>query len=289
MNARFSEQRSAAIRAGLVAEAARQQRQRPHGWRAVGLLMVGVLAGAGAASAAFAAGGGAPVPHPAATSTTTSSGAFIPAPPGVVPGTPVISLLGAAKSLLVEHRATLDVSKRPEGATHVRVAVTCLTAGTTTFGTDAGGNNPSIECEAVDPEAAYNVAWQDFELGKSVDKLYFTASDGATASVSVQFINRVPTRLGVNARGQTYGVLDAPEGHPDLVWTAGRDSNGQDVSGYCLRADLDAFSPDHPGQPTSPAEAVRLQEERDRKYPNGWDIPLYESDGETQIGTFHRG
>ena len=32
-----------------------------------------------------------------------------------------------------------------------------------------------------------------------------------------------------------------------------------------------------------------LQAERDQKYPNGWDFPLYESDGETQIGTFHIG
>jgi len=84
-------------------------------------------------------------------------------------------------------------------------------------------------------------------------------------------------------------VEDAQVAKPDLVWTAGKDSTGQDVSGYGLRTDLDAFSPDHPAQPTSPAEAVRLQEERDRKYPNGWDVPLYESDGETQIGTFHIG
>ena len=31
------------------------------------------------------------------------------------------------------------------------------------------------------------------------------------------------------------------------------------------------------------------QEERDKKYPNGWDIPVFESDGATQIGTFHVG
>lgn len=34
---------------------------------------------------------------------------------------------------------------------------------------------------------------------------------------------------------------------------------------------------------------VKLQNERDQKYPNGWDIPVYESDGTTQIGTFHIG
>jgi len=289
MNAEFSEQRSAAIRAGLVAEAATQQRQRPHWWRAVGLLTVGVLAGAGATSAAFAAGGVAPIAHPAATSTATSNDGLIPAPPGVVPGTPIISLLGAPKSLLVDHKASLDISAGPEAATHVRVTITCLTAGTATFGTDAGGNNSSIECDQADLATTHNLAWQDFEIGNGADRMYFTTSDAAKASVSVQFLNQVPTRLGVNANGQTYGAMEAPEGQPDLVWMTGRDSNGQDVNGYGRSIDLDAFSPDHPDQPTSPAEAVRLQAERDQNYPHGWDAPLYKSDGETQIGTFHVG
>jgi len=39
----------------------------------------------------------------------------------------------------------------------------------------------------------------------------------------------------------------------------------------------------------NPDEAVRLQAERDARYPNGWDIPVYESDGTTEIGTFYIG
>lgn len=289
MNAEFSERRSEVIRAGLVAEASARQRQRPHWWRAVGLLTVGILAGAGAASAAFAAGGGAPTAHPAAPPTTAGNDLLPAAPPGVVPGTPIVSLLGSPKNLVVEHAASLDVSTGPNAATHVRVTVTCLTTGTTTFGTDAGGNNPSIECDRTDPAAAHNVAWQDFEITDGVEKLYFTTSGTSRAAVSVQFLNQVPTRLGVNAKGQTYGAMNAPQGQPDLVWISGTDANGQDIIGYGRSVDLAAFSPDHPAQPTSPAEAVRLQAERDQKYPHGWDIPLYESDGETQIGTFHVG
>jgi hypothetical protein len=34
---------------------------------------------------------------------------------------------------------------------------------------------------------------------------------------------------------------------------------------------------------------VRLQAERDQKYPDGWDVPVYESDGVTRIGSFHVG
>jgi hypothetical protein len=289
MNAEFSEQRSAAIRAGLVAEAAAQQRQRPHWWRAAGLLTVGVLAGAGATSAAFAAGGVAPIAHPVATSTATNSDGLIPAPPGVVPGTPIISLLGSPRSLVVDHSSSMDVSTGPEAATHVRVTATCLTAGTTTFGTDARGNNSSLHCTEADLAGSRSPSWQDFEISGSGGRLYFTTSEAAKAAVSIQFVNQVPTRFGVNANGETYGAINDTEGQPDLVWMSGTDNTGQSIVGYGRSADLDAFSPDHPGQPTNPAEAVRLQAERDQKYPNGWDFPLYESDGETQVGTFHIG
>ncbi|MCC6497018.1 MAG: hypothetical protein IT193_12270 [Propionibacteriaceae bacterium] len=289
MNAGFSEQRSTAIRAGLVAEVAAPRRQRPHWWRAVGLLTVGVLAGAGATSAAFAAGGVAPIAHPAATPTASTSDGLITAPPGVVPGTPIISLLGSPRSLVVDGSSSMDVSTGPEAATHVRVTVTCLTAGTTTFGTDAGGNNASFNCEEADLADSHGPSWQDFEITSSRGRLYFTTSEAAKAAVSVQFVNQVPTRFGVNANGETFGAINDIQGQPDLVWMSGTDNTGQNIVGYGRSADLDAFSPDHPGQPTNPAEAVRLQAERDQKYPNGWDFPLYESDGETQIGTFHIG
>lgn len=290
MNAEFSEQRSAAIRAALVAKVAAQRRQRPNWWRAVGLVMVGALAGAGATSAAFAAGGGvAPIAHPAATSTATNIEGPIPAPAGVVPGTPIISLLGSPRSLVVDHSTSMDVSTGPEAATHVRVTVTCLTAGTTTFGIDAGGNNSSLHCNEADLADSHGPAWQDFEIPDSGGRLYFTTSKAAKAAVSVQFVNQVPTMFGVNANGETYGAISDTQGRPDLVWMSGTDNAGRSIVGYGRSADLDAFSPDHPGQPTSPAEAVRWQAERDQKYPHGWDFPLYESDGVTQIGTFHIG
>ena len=137
--------------------------------------------------------------------------------------------------------------------------------------------------------ATRNPSWQDFGISGSRGRLYFTTSRAAKAAVSVQFVNQVPTRFGVNAKGETYGAISDTQGQPDLVAVTGRDSNGQDVNGYGRSVDLDAFSPDHPDQPTSPTEAVRLQAERDQKYPNGWDVPVYMSDGETQIGTFHIG
>jgi hypothetical protein len=284
----FSEERSAAIRTALVAEVTATPRARPRWWRAVGLVAAGALVGAGAATAAFAAGTGAPATPPAPSPTASGTDGLFPAPPGVEPGSPIVSMLGSPTHLVVTKATSLDIRDRPEAATHARITITCLAAGRVSFGTDPGGNNSSVGCSAADlaPRAT---GWQDFEITEAVDTLYFDTSRGGSASVSVQFLNQVPTRFGVNARGQTYGVAEAPQGEPDLVWVSGVDANGNGVLGYALSSDLHAFAPDHPAEPTSPAEAVRLQAERDQKYPDGWDVPVYESDGVTRIGSFHVG
>ena len=69
----------------------------------------------------------------------------------------------------------------------------------------------------------------------------------------------------------------------------GDNPNGTHVEAYARTSDLNAMSPEHPGEPTSPAQALEWQDERGNKYPNGWDVPAYESDGTTQVGTFHIG
>jgi hypothetical protein len=106
--------------------------------------------------------------------------------------------------------------------------------------------------------------------------------------VAVQYVNYVQTALGVNARGETYGVA-GPAGEPDLVGVVGLDAAGVAVDGYARATDLNAFGPDWPDVPSNPTEAMEWQAERDRKYPDGWDIPVFESDGETRIGTFRVG
>ena len=82
---------------------------------------------------------------------------------------------------------------------------------------------------------------------------------------------------------------DGTEGMPDLVYVGGMTVDGRAIDGYAKASDLFAFSPDHPRNPANPDEALRWQAEREVKYPNGWDIPVYEKDGVTQIGTFHMG
>ncbi|WP_340028403.1 hypothetical protein MHB71_30570 [Paenibacillus sp. FSL H7-0940] len=82
-----------------------------------------------------------------------------------------------------------------------------------------------------------------------------------------------------NKNGQTYGsniYASSPETEPDLILAMGVDG----TEGYLLKKDMDGE------QPKTPEEAIAIQNSRS---PDGWDIPLYDKDGETVIGVFHVG
>lgn len=283
MNDSFSPARSDAIRDGLIERVESSARTRPGrtspGWiSAASLLVVGLVVG-GTASAV------------AVTSVYSSQGkdtdtaAAVPAPPGVIPGQPIISLLGTPTSIPSSGSATITLPAIPSGATHVRVTVTCLSPGKTSFGFDQGGNNPSLQCSAADLESQTNVAWQDLALPSSTN-FYLSAADDVDTLIGFQYLNHVPTAWGVNARGETFGTVgDGVD--PDLIAAVGVDASGNPVEGYARSADLDAFGPDWPDMPANPEEALEWQRERDAKYPDGWDIPIYASDGVTSLGTMH--
>lgn len=85
---------------------------------------------------------------------------------------------------------------------------------------------------------------------------------------------------GVNANGQTYGILDEYEHSPDLIAVVG--DNGK--AGYVYISEF--FSP----RASCPEEAVAQQKARDKAIADGTyvsrSINVYESDGETIIDTF---
>ena len=287
----FTPERSDAIRANLINHVAEnpQPRRRRALW-AAGFVLAGVLAGAGASAGAFAATGmlTASPAQPSGQPTPAYPDA-VAAPPGVTPGSPIISLLGAPISATVTATAEISLQDRPPAATHARVTITPLTPGSLNFGTDAGGNNPGASWSAQDLSSDWDPTTSyDFPLDDTVHTLYLNPT-GFTGIATVQYITQVPTHLGINAHGQTYGASGSIEGEPDLVSVIVTDPDGTQVPGYVLASDLYVSSPDHPGQPTNPDEALRWQKETQEKYPNGWDIPVYSSDGTTQIGTFHVG
>lgn len=99
-----------------------------------------------------------------------------------------------------------------------------------------------------------------------------------------------PARAGANvsfpknANGQTYGSVDNDSPYlPDLVQVTGIGPAGKTVEGYVFQRDIEQPTP------TSPAEAIRLNEQWKQQYPEGKTVKLYESNGQTVIGTWVEG
>lgn len=291
MNAQFDTVRSAAIRQLLIEDVATSTRKRTRPGLVVGLLLVGILTGAGASTAAFAASGGFVTPVIAQPSGQPQPDLpdALEAPAGTTPGAPLISLIGSPTALTVTTPIEHPIADRPDGVTHVRATVTALTPGSIGWGTDAGGNNPSATFSSGDIGGSGDTTWYDFPLDDSTDTFFVSPSEGLTATVSFQYLNMTPTHLKQNAAGQTYGLEGGPDGVPDLVLVSGVSPAGDEVLGYARSSELNAFSPEHEEQPSNPEEALAWQEEREKENPSGWDIPVFESDGTTQIGTFHIG
>lgn len=88
-----------------------------------------------------------------------------------------------------------------------------------------------------------------------------------------------------NANGQTYGAQGSSPIAPDLIEVQGEDATGQPVDGYVFSRDLTRAENGGP-EPTSPAQALKQQQERLKNFPNGQWLPVYKSDGETTIGRF---
>lgn len=128
----------------------------------------------------------------------------------------------------------------------------------------------------VDGTAGY-VQKQDYlnELGGDVP-LYDLDGQTIIGSFHISPKNVI---YATNDNGQTYGSsADAasPEKEPELISATGVDG----TNGYVLKKDLDEE------MPKSPEEALKQQKNRPV---GGRDIPLYDQDGTTVIGSFHIG
>lgn len=297
----FSQKRSDAIRAGLISEVRGESKVRRRWAANIGMITAGALVGAGVSTAAFAANSSPdkvpPEEHAVAAEALAretlesameqerqrAEASLSTAPEGHVPGAPLITLVGGPTSIVVEDKATIALDHIPDEATHVRASLTCIDGGRYSWGPNANGNNGSIGCSAGDG------GYDDFALEETDGNLYFVAKSGKSASITLQYLNYVETAFGVNENGQTYGSYASGSARPDLTAVIYGNADGEHSIGYVRTVDLEAFSPDHPDQPSNPDEAIEWQAEIEEKYPNGWDIPVFEPDGVTQIGTFRTG
>lgn len=183
-----------------------------------------------------------------------------------LPGANIDTALAPSETAVHTGAATLDLGDAPAGANTIDLAVTCLSPGTLTFPDGA-----SVTCSAGDvgpgPVGSYSLPLTPGQTTLTID-----ADPDLQWSLVSTYLSRAATDWAVNARGQTYGVVN-DRGTPDLIATS---ANG--LNGYVNREELEAAAG---GDPTSPEEALREQAERAGKTVT---IPVYEADGTTVIG-----
>lgn len=233
--------RTLALRAALVATVSSAPRRRR--WRIV-----------------FAAGAGALL---------ALGGAAAAADAWLLPGAEAVVAMGNAVTVTEEGEAQVDLGPVPDGATSVDITLTCLAPGTFYFPDGA-----SVWCSESDfgSPSGYSVP-----LERAQNPFAFTVYPAdARWTATLQYVSREPTEFGVNANGDTYGVIGSDNSAPDLVGVVA--TNGRE--GYAYAKDLEG------PMPSSPAEALRWQEEHKGEVVR---IPVYLSDGETVIGEFVMG
>ncbi|GAB3216277.1 hypothetical protein GCM10027586_07820 [Kineococcus gypseus] len=198
-----------------------------------------------------------------------------------LPGAKQVSVLSAPSTVVRTGSATIELGPRPATATSVELSITCLSAGTFTFADGA-----SLACTPGDVESTGQGTGQDASTGTATYSLplaegqnstTITTSAKARWSLSTAYSLRQDTAWAINARGQSYGVLNE-HGVPDLVAVTA--TNGR--VGYAYASELGLTAP----PASSPQEALEqqaLQQARPASL-----VPVYDSEGTTLIGQFQR-
>jgi hypothetical protein len=115
-------------------------------------------------------------------------------------------------------------------------------------------------------------------LAEGEHSITVTTSAQAKWRLQAAYVKEVVTPWRTNALGETYGVANA-HGFPDLVAVVFDDGRR---AGYAKWKDLNCMD----GLPSSPAQALAQQKQMDG---TNVAIPVYNSDGTTEIGVFIQG
>ncbi|MFJ5700412.1 peptidase M56 family protein [Arthrobacter sp. NPDC093139] len=187
----------------------------------------------------------------------------------VIPGGERVTPLASPVTTTYTGTATVELGTPPEGTTGIQMELRCLTPGWFEYPDGA-----SSSCSEEDV-ANGKTGWSGYtiSLAPGQDSVTIKTDPEARWQLTAKYVKQERTELGVNAKGETYGVESQEKGTPDLI--AVMATNG--ASGYAYARDLYGGP-----MPTSPEDAVK-------NYPNPIplrEIPVYLSDGETQIGVF---
>jgi hypothetical protein len=164
--------------------------------------------------------------------------------------------------------AAVELDEAPAGATDIEMTLTALTPGWFEF-----PNGASCSYTEVDIEQQLNFCRYTMALEPGQTSVTIGAEPTSRWQLSAKYVKQERTELGVNAKGETYGMESPENGVPDLI--AVMATNG--ATGYVYAKELYGGP-----MPTSPEDAVKnFSTQRPPR-----EIPVFLGDGETKVGVF---
>nr|WP_201762281.1 peptidase M56 family protein [Pseudarthrobacter psychrotolerans] len=185
-----------------------------------------------------------------------------------IPGGQEVTPLASPVTDTYTGTATVELGEPPAGATDIEMTLTALTPGWFEF-----SNGASCSYNDIDLETRLNWCRYTISLEPGQDSVTIKTEPGNQWKLTASYVKQERTELGVNAKGETYGVESPENGVPDLI--AVMATNG--ATGYAYAKDLYGGP-----MPTSPEDAVQnFNTPRPAR-----EIPVFLSDGETEVGIF---
>ncbi len=185
-----------------------------------------------------------------------------------LPGSYAITPLAAPVTVNRSGTAAVELGAPPPGANAISLQLNCLSNGTFSF---ADGAAEVCHAGVSGGAATAEVAETVLPLQPGQHSTTIRAAAGLSWELTATYVKRTAVPLGVNASGQTYGST-AFGAKPDLVAVVA--TNGRE--GYVYATGMAA------PQPANPSQALAWQQSPQPPKV----VPVYESDGKTQIGEF---
>lgn len=187
-----------------------------------------------------------------------------------IPGGQEVTPLASPVTESYTGTATVELGEAPAGATDIEMKLTALTPGWFEFadGASCGFTDTDIKTKEGFASCGYTLP---LEPGQK--SIVIETEPESRWQLTAKYVKQERTELGVNAKGETYGMESPENGVPDLI--AVMATNGS--TGYAYAKDLYGGP-----MPTSPEDAVKnFNTPRPPR-----EIPVFLSDGEAKVGVF---
>lgn len=185
-----------------------------------------------------------------------------------IPGGQEVTPLASPVTESYTGTETVELGEPPAGTTDIELALTALTPGSFEFPGGAGCSYTEIDMETELNSCRYTIPLQPGQKSVVIE-----TGPESRWQLTAKYVKQERTELGINAKGETYGMESPENGVPDLIGVMA--TNG--AIGYVYAKDLYGGP-----TPTSPEDAAKnFSTPRPPR-----EIPVFLSDGETKVGVF---